>query len=101
MGDDILIRLDDLAQLRDELAGILAEFDSSGSESETLAHEIGTPDGRTALRDRVEDFHENWKIHRRELAASLQAVHDQVKNTHAEWVRLDEESGQQFEGVGS
>ncbi|SDH36267.1 hypothetical protein [Agrococcus jejuensis] len=101
MGDDILIRLDDLADLRDQLAGILAEFDSSGSESATLADEIGSPDGESELRQRVGDFHDNWKIHRRELAEKLQAVYDQVKNTHGEWTRLDEESAAQFEGAGS
>lgn len=74
MAYDFYIPLADLEEIQASLQEITDEFADAVKRSEDLEAEIGTPFGRSELKDRVEDFETRWDIKRDNLAEDLGKV---------------------------
>lgn len=98
MGDDVNIRMAELETLRDELNAIVTEFEEAVQRSEALEDAIGSPFGRSELRERVEDFEHRWDDKRSELKESLDQIRKRVADTIKAFQDFDEDAALSLSG---
>lgn len=80
---DLLVDLPALAEMRDELAQLIEEFDRS--EEIAADSEIGARDVLSALHE----FATNWKVHKKDLLKEMSAVHKMIESSHHTYGEAD------------
>jgi hypothetical protein len=97
---DVYIDLDQLNEVKSNLDAIIAEFENATSNSEVLEAAIGTPFGRSDLRDKARDFEERWDNKRGDLKEGLTGVRDHVQGVIDNVQQWDSETAISLAGEG-
>jgi hypothetical protein len=82
---DILLDRERLRDARDTLKSAKADFEDAGSINDTLESAIGTPQGKSKLRDRVGWFESNWSGNRDDLKESVENVYKRLDGIIEGW----------------
>ncbi|GGH42912.1 flagellar protein FlgN [Microbacterium album] len=77
---DVKIDFDTMGELERKLGRIIAEFQNASGRADDLAAAIGSPYGRSGLRERSRDFEDRWEDKRKELVESLEKIQEHVQN---------------------
>jgi hypothetical protein len=75
----VKISYDELGALYTNLLATQTEFESASKRRSDLSSDIGSPYGRSELRDKTDDFEERWDDRRNKLNEGLKAVTEQAK----------------------
>ncbi|MFL4472762.1 hypothetical protein ACIPVK_02045 [Paeniglutamicibacter sp. MACA_103] len=88
MAEEIyLTRLDEIVT---DLGNSIKEFEDASKIARGIAGAVGNPMGKGKLKDRVEDFENDWNKNRDELVEKLDGVHTHlkdIKDGFEEWDR--------------
>jgi hypothetical protein len=95
---DVLLDRERLRDARDTLKTAKDDFENSGSINDTLEQAIGTPQGKSKLRDRVGWFESNWSGNRDELTESVENVYKRLDGIIEGWDEWEAEASAQIEG---
>lgn len=94
MADEIyLARLDEIVA---DLDGSRKEFENASEVSRGIARSVGNPKGKGALKDRVEDFENDWNDTRDDLVEKLKGVHQHLKDIRDAFKEWDLETQKAF-----
>lgn len=93
---DVYIKVEHLNQLNGSLKQILVEFADAGERTDDLQEMIGSPDGRTDLKDKTNDFEGGWNDRRTALIEKLTKIQQRVEGTCAGWQNFDLEASKQL-----
>ncbi|ASN40402.1 hypothetical protein [Paeniglutamicibacter terrestris] len=78
MADEIyLARLEEIVT---DLGNSIKEFEDASKIVSGIASSVGNPMGKGKLKDRVEDFENDWNKNRDELVEKLDGVHTHLKD---------------------
>jgi len=75
---DFYVSLSELRAVSSGLKAITTEFENAVGNSEALEAAIGSPFGRSELKNKAEDIESRWDIKRGKLAEELTAVLEHV-----------------------
>ncbi|MBQ3357921.1 hypothetical protein ACTJKK_16190 [Microbacterium sp. 22179] len=95
---DVLLDRERLRDARDTLKTAKDDFENAGSINDTLEQAIGTPQGKSKLRDRVGWFESNWSGNRDELTESVENVYKRLDGIIEGWDEWEAEASAQIEG---
>lgn len=95
---DVLLDRDRLRDARDTLKTAKADFDEAGSINDTLERAIGTPQGKSKLRDRVGWFESNWSGNRDDLKESVENVYKRLDAIIDGWDEWEAQAAAELEG---
>jgi len=77
MADEIyLARLDEIVA---DLGTSKTEFEDASDVAKGIARSVGNPKGKGELKNRVEDFEDDWNDTRDDLLEKLDGVHQHLK----------------------
>lgn len=93
---DVYIRISELDAAVQDLDSIIDEFENATSRSEALEGAIGSPFGRSELRDKAKDFEERWDDKRDDLKDGLKEVRKHVKGVVDGFQHWDSKTAMQF-----
>lgn len=94
MADEIyLARLDEIVT---NLHTGIREFKDASDIAKGIAESVGSPMGKSDLKDRVRDFENDWNKNRGELVDNLTTVHDHLKDIKEEFEKWDEDTMKAF-----
>ncbi|UYQ77099.1 hypothetical protein OF385_13900 [Glutamicibacter sp. JL.03c] len=94
MGDIIyLARLDEIVA---DLGASTTDFKDASEIAKDIARSVGTPKGKGDLKDRVEDFENDWNDTREDLVEKLDGVHQQLKDIRDGFKEWDTKTQQAF-----
>lgn len=86
MADEIyLARLDEIVT---DLGTSKSEFEDASQIARDIARSVGNPKGKGDLKNRVEDFEDDWNDTRDDLLERLSTVHqklNEIRCTFQEW----------------
>lgn len=94
---DVLLDRERLRDARDTLKTAKDDFENAGSINDTLEQAIGTPQGKSKLRDRVGWFESNWSGNRDELTESVENVYKRLDGIIEGWDEWEAEASAQIE----
>lgn len=97
---DVLLDRARLRDARDTLKTAKADFESASSINDTLENAIGTPQGKSKLRDRVGWFESNWSGNREDLTKSIEDVYKRLDGIINGWDEWEKQASAQIEGKG-
>ena len=86
---DVVVDYATLNELNHSLKQIIVELEKAERRSNDLEGAVGTPYGKTRLRDRVSEFESGWDDRRRVLKEDLLTLQDRVESTGREWENWD------------
>ena len=102
---DVLIKWDQLLELREKLGNIIDHLENGRSHASELYDAIGhqfNGEGYEIpfheLQERARDVEEQWKHQRGRLADDLQGIKDHCDAIYDEFKKFDDEAAAQFEG---
>ena len=96
MSDGVQIPYEVLNELNGSLKQIMVEFQEAGARTSDLETAIGTPLGRSGLRDQADRFESAWNDKRETLRQDMEEVQKRVEEVGKAWVDWDEEAGKQL-----
>jgi len=89
MADRVWLNMEDLEEVTTGLSAAISEFESAADNTNAIESAIGRPDGRGALRDRVDGFEHDWNDNRDKLKESLAGVRDHLQGIIDGYLKLD------------
>lgn len=95
---DVLLDRDRLRDARDTLKTAKDDFENAGSINDRLESAIGTPQGKSTLRDRVGWFESNWSGNRDDLTESVENVYKRLDGIIEGWDEWEAQASAQIEG---
>jgi len=96
MADDVEIPYELLNELNGSLKQIIVEFSDAGKRSGALESAIGTPLGRSGLRDQADRFEGEWDDKRETLKRDLEELQKKVDEVGRAWQDWDLEASAQL-----
>lgn len=93
---DVYIKVEHLNELNGSLKQILVEFADAKGRTNDLQDMIGSPDGRTDLKDKTHDFEGGWDDRRNALVEKLTKIQQRVEGTCTGWQDFDLEASKQL-----
>ncbi|GAA1892748.1 hypothetical protein GCM10009715_42780 [Paeniglutamicibacter psychrophenolicus] len=94
MADEIyLARLDEIVT---ELDSSIKDFKDASKIAKGIANSVGNPMGKGDLKDRVEDFENNWNDTRDDLVKNLEGVHTGLKDIKEGFEKWDLDTKKAF-----
>lgn len=97
MSKDVSLDRQRLRDARDALAAAKAAFENAVDINNDLEEAIGTPHGKSKLRDRVGWFEANWSGNREDLTKMVAKVHEGLTEIVDAWEQWEIEAAASFE----
>lgn len=89
---DVIVTYDVLNELNGSLKQIILEFEKAEERADDLEDSVGTPYGKTRLRDASSEFESGWNDRRRGLREDLMKIQERVESTGRGWAEWDVEA---------
>ena len=84
---DLVLKLDELVQLRDDLDAVVREFQNADDFSDQVAEATG----HDSLHDHVRDFAHKWNEKRKEMTENVKNVQQVIAAVADNFVKVDGE----------
>jgi len=97
MADGIWVKYDELNRVNEQLKSIVEELNGAASRTDAVEEAIGTPYGKSRLRQRVHDFEGRWNDKRKELSTDIDKVQKHVQGVLDGLKDWDEKTASQME----
>jgi hypothetical protein len=93
---DLVLRLDELIQLRDDLDAVVREFQNADDFSDTVADATGHDD----LASHVRDFAHKWNEKRKDMTENVKNVQEVIAAVANNFTKVDGDLAKALEQKG-
>lgn len=94
---DVVVRFDELLQLRDRANTIVADLEGSHDHASALADAVAKPFGENGVYRKAWAVSFGWGCRRSQLIRDLESLVETIEEIVARFQRLDQDAATEFE----